>query len=138
MKVFLDTNILLDTLVERANQEFTDNAITILGLGENGVIDLYMSALSISTIAYVLRNMPSVRKKEIIKDLITIVKVLPVLPEHVNNMLESPMKDIDDALQAQSAKEGCCDLIVTRNESDFKEAGLPVIGPDELLKKIIG
>lgn len=32
MKVFLDTNILLDTLVERANQEFTDNAITILVL----------------------------------------------------------------------------------------------------------
>ena len=137
MKVFLDTNILLDTLVERPNQEFTDNAMTILGLGENGVIDLYMSALSISTIAYVLRNMTSVRKKEIIKDLITIVKVLPVLPEHVNNMLESPMKDIEDALQAQSAMEGCCDLIVTRNESDFKEAGIPVIAPDELLKKII-
>ena len=105
----------------------------ILGLGENGVIDLYTSALSISTIAYVLRNMPSVRKKEIIKDLITIVKVLPVLPEHVNNILESPMKDIEDALQAKSAMEGCCDLIVTRNESDFKEADRPVIGPDELL-----
>lgn len=77
--------------------------------------------------------MPSVRKKEIIKDLITIVKVLPVLPEHVNNILESPMKDIEDGLQAKSAMEGCCDLIVTRNESDFKEADRPVIGPDELL-----
>ena len=83
MKVFLDTNILLDTLVERSNQVFTDNAITLLGLGENGVIDLYMSALSISTIAFVLKNMTSVRKKEIIKDLTSIVKVLPVLPEHV-------------------------------------------------------
>jgi len=34
MKVFLDTNILLDTLVERSNQVSTDNAITLLGLGE--------------------------------------------------------------------------------------------------------
>jgi len=138
MKVFLDTNILLDTLVERSNQVFTDNAITLLGLGENGVIDLYMSALSISTIAYVLKNMTSVRKKEIIKDLTSIVKVLPVLPEHVDNMLESPMKDVEDALQVQSAKEGLCDLIVTRNESDFKETDILVICPEELLKKIIG
>ena len=138
MKVFLDTNILLDTLVERSNQVFTDNASTLLGLGENGVIELYMSALSISTIAYVLKNMTSVRKKEIIKDLTSIVKVLPVLPEHVDNMLESPMKDVEDALQVQSAKEGLCDLIVTRNESDFKETDILVICPEELLKKIIG
>lgn len=55
MKVFLDTNILLDTLVERSNLKFTDNAMAIFGLGENGVIDLYLSALSMSTIAYVLR-----------------------------------------------------------------------------------
>ena len=138
MKVFLDTNILLDTLVERSNQVFTDNAITLLGLGENGVIDLDMSALSISTIAYVLKNMTSVRKKEIIKDLTSIVKVLPVLPEHVDNMLESPMKDVEEALHVQSAKEGLCDLIVTRNESDFKETDILVICPEELLKKIIG
>ena len=138
MKIFLDTNILLDTLIERSNHEFTDNAATILGLGDNGVIDLYMSALSISTIAYVLKNMTASRKKAIIKELITIVKVLPILPEHVYNMLESPMKDIEDALQAQSAKEGLCDLIVTRNTSDFKEAGIPVIEPQDLLKRIIG
>ena len=138
MKVFLDTNILLDTLIERSNHEFTDNAATILGLGDNGIIDLYMSALSISTIAYVLKNMTSDRKKAIIKELITIVKVLPVLPEHVYNMLENPMKDIEDALQAQSAKEGLCDLIVTRNISDFKEAGIPVIEPQDLISRIIG
>lgn len=30
MKVFLDTNILLDILVERDNKEFTENAMTIV------------------------------------------------------------------------------------------------------------
>lgn len=47
------------------------------------------------------------------------------------------MKDVESALQAQSAMEGCCDLIVTRNESGFKKAGIPIINPKELLKKII-
>ena len=137
MKVFLDTDILLDVLVERGNKEFTENATTILGLGSNRVLDLYMSVLSVTTIAYVLRNMTAVKKKGIIKDLVSIVKVLPSLPEHVENMLECQMNDIEDAMQVQSAKEGQCDVIVTRNTTDFRDAGLPVISPEEFLKKII-
>ena len=137
MKVFLDTNILLDVLVERDNKEFTENATTILGRGSNRVLDLYMSVLSVTTIAYVLRNMTTVKKKGIIKDLVSIVKVLPSLPEHVENMLECQMNDIEDAMQVQSATEGQCDVIVTRNTTDFRDAGLPVISPEEFLKKII-
>lgn len=137
MKVFLDTNILLDVLVERDNKEFTENATTILGLGSNRVLDLYMSVLSVTTIAYVLRNMTTVKKKGIIKDLVSLVKVLPSLPEHVENMLECQMNDIEDAMQVQSATEGQCDVIVTRNTTDFRDAGLPVISPEEFLKKII-
>ena len=137
MKVFLDTNILLDVLVERDNKEFTENATMILGLGSNRVLDLYMSVLSVTIIAYVLRNMTAVKKKGIIKDLVSIVKVLPSLPEHVENMLECQMNDIEDAMQVQSATEGQCDVIVTRNTTDFRDAGLPVISPEEFLKKII-
>ena len=66
MKVFLDTNILLDILVERDNKEFTENAMTIVELGSDGAIDLYMSVLSVTTIAYVLKNMPVAKKKGII------------------------------------------------------------------------
>ena len=40
MKVFLDTNILLDILVERDNKEFTENAMTIVELGSRGAIDV--------------------------------------------------------------------------------------------------
>lgn len=138
MKVFLDTNILLDVLVERDNQHFSENATRILGLGTCGVIELNMSVLSITTIAYVLRNMPSHRKKIIIKDLTLMVKVLPSLPEHVDNMFESKMKDIEDALQVQSAMEGQCDIIVTRDIHDFQESELPVITPEDLLKRILG
>ena len=137
MKVFLDTNILLDVLVERDNKEFTENATMILGLGSNRILDLYMSVLSVTIIAYVLRNMTAVKKKGIIKDLVSIVKVLPSLPEHVENMLECQMNDIEDAMQVQSAKEGQCDVIVTRNTTDFRDAGLLVISPEEFLKKII-
>lgn len=136
MKVFLDTNILLDTLVVRPDKSFTENSMQILSLGENGVLDLYISVLSVPTIAYVLKNKTSEQKKSIITDLTSIVKVLPSLPQHVETMLESQIRDIEDALQVQSAKEGQCDLIVTRNTRDFTDAGMPVLSPEGLLERI--
>lgn len=137
MKVFLDTNILLDALVERSEPMFLKNAETIFALGENGVIDLYMSVLSIPTIAYVLKNMTSERKKSIIRDLTSIVEPLPSYPEHVRNMLEQQMADIEDALQVQSALEGQCDIIVTRNLQDFRDSAIPAISPDDFLARIL-
>ncbi len=136
MRVFLDTNVLLDTLVARDNPQFAKDAATILSLGENGTFDLYMSALSISTIAYVLKNMSPSVKKSIISDLVDIVEVLPSLPEHVANMLNGQMSDIEDALQVQSALEGRCDVIVTRNVHDFTLSEIPAITPADMLSRI--
>ncbi len=137
MRVFLDTNILLDTIVSRDNPSFAQNAATILSLGDNGTVELYMSALSVPTIAYVLKNMTPAAKKTIISELVDIVKVLPSLPEHIAKMLESQMSDIEDALQVQSAAEGGCDVIVTRNIHDFKLSEIPAISPDEFLRRIL-
>ncbi len=137
MRVFLDTNILLDTLVSRDNPVFAENAATILSLGDNGTVELFMSALSVPTIAYVLKSMSPSVKKTIIRELVDIVKVLPSLPEHVTNMFEGQMTDIEDALQVQSAVEGGCDVIVTRNIHDFKFSKIPAIAPDDFLHRIL-
>lgn len=87
MRVFLDTNILLDTIVARDNPQFARNAATILSLGENGTLELYMSALSIPTIAYVLKGMSLSAKKTIIGELVDIVKVLPLLSRQDNVLI---------------------------------------------------
>ncbi len=137
MRVFLDTNVLLDTLVVRDNPQFARNAATILSLGENGTLELRMSVLSVPTIAYVLKNMSPSAKKTIIGDLVDIVEVLPSLPEHVTNMLAGQISDIEDALQVQSAVEGRCDVIVTRNIHDFRQSEIPAITPDDLLDRIL-
>ena len=137
MRVFLDTNILLDNLVDRGDERLTQNANLILQLGHDGVIELYMSILSIPTIAYVLKNMTASAKKNIIRGLCSCVSVLPSLSEHVQDMLDGPVGDIEDALQVCSSKEGQCDLIVTRNMSDFRDADIPVMSPEEFLNRII-
>lgn len=137
MRAFLDTNILLDTIVERDNRQFSEDAAIILELGKNGTLELCMSILSVPTIAYVLKKMNGTRERSIIQDLTSIIEVLPALPEHVHEMLESPLSDIEDALQLLSAKEGRCELIVTRDTGDFVHSDIPAITPESLLSRIL-
>ena len=68
MRVFLDTNILLDTILERSDASWRDNASTILQLGKNGVIELYISILSIPTVAYVLKTSAPTAKRASSRD----------------------------------------------------------------------
>lgn len=137
MRAFLDTNVLLDAVVVREIIRFSNDADTIIRLGKSGAVELYMSILSIPTIAYVIKNITSDRKKAIIQELTFTIKVLPSLPEHVQAMLDSPMQDIEDALQLESAKSGGCDLIVTRDVSDFESSDIPAITPSDFLDRIL-
>lgn len=137
MRVFLDTNILLDALVERQDRHFNENASIILQLGKNGVFELFMSVLSIPTMAYVLKNLGGNGKKSIIKNICALVTPIPALPDHIDAMLESRMDDIEDAMQVQSARTGNCDLIITRDRSDFKNADFPFLSPEEFLERVL-
>jgi len=137
MRAFLDTNVLLDSIIERENRQFSEDADLILKLGKNGTLDLCMSILSLPTIAYVVKNVTVAGKKAIIKTLTSYIEVLPALPEHVNEMLDSPLNDIEDALQLLSAKSGGCDIIITRNVADFHQSDIPAITPEQLLNRIL-
>ena len=59
MKVFLDTNILLDFGLDR---EKADYAGGILQLGDGGMIELYASYLSYANMGYILRDHPTAER----------------------------------------------------------------------------
>lgn len=50
-------------------------------------------------------------------------------------MIDSRIGDIEDDMQFQSALEGDCDLIVSRDR-DLRSGPLPVFTPEELLRQI--
>lgn len=135
MKAFLDTNVLLDILVIRDDERLREDAATLLQLGKDGFIELYMSTLSIPTIAYILKGHTNLQKRRTIKGLLSMVRVLPSTEEHVTGMIDSPIGDIEDDMQFQSALEGACDLIVSRDR-DLRSGSLPVFTPEELLAQI--
>lgn len=76
MKVLLDTNVILDVLLER--EEFKDESGRILGLAEHGKCRGVVSATSITDIYYISRKTFHDKEKAlaVVKELLSFTKVL--------------------------------------------------------------
>lgn len=134
-KVFLDTNIVIDFLGDR--HPFYDSAAKIMTLRDLNKIKLFTSPISISTSYYILSKFEN---KKIALEKISMFKVLASVSvinnEVVEKAINSNFKDFEDSLQYFSAIETNCDLIITRNEKDFKNALIPVLNPDSYLHSL--
>ncbi len=130
--LFLDTNITLDLLGKR--DPFYLPAAQIASLADNGEVQLCVSALTFSTVHYVLSKFEG---KEVAKEKLTKLKVICVVVDLTEKVIEkalsSRFKDFEDAIQYYSAVEYGCKLIVTRNERDFKLSTLAVMNAEEYI-----
>lgn len=139
MNVFLDTNVLLDWLLDRQDT-FANEATAILEASEKKNINAYVSAGSIYTIAYVLEK--SGKKGEDLRramqKVLGIIKVIEADNAPYQKACARDMKDIEDAFQYEVAlHNGKLNYFVTANLRDFatqNTASLPVITPAQLLR----
>lgn len=132
MKVFLDTNVLLDFFLHR---EGFDASQRILLKSYRHECDFLVSSLSYSNIAYIARK--KFRGNEIY-DVLDVVRemasVSSVHEEIVDQALRLRAKDFEDALQYYSALSVGADVIVTNNVKDFPFSAIPVLTPDQFLE----
>ena len=133
MKLFLDTNIIVDFLTERDG--FYDLAAQVVNLADSGEAELCCSALSYATVFYLVR--PTKGKEttlKMLREFSKICEVAPVDSSIVDAALYSSFKDFEDAIQYFCALNAGADIIITRNIKDFKEATLPVKMPVDLFE----
>ena len=134
-KLFLDTNIVVDLLGER--EPFYESVAKIATLADKGKIQLFVSALTYSTVFYLLSRFED---KEIVKEKIRKFKVIAetsdLTDKIIDKGLSSKFKDFEDSLQYYCALETDCNLFITRNGKDFKESELPVMTPNEYLSSL--
>lgn len=131
MKVFLDTNILLDFGLDRDKADF---ACSILQLGKEGLIELYASYLSYANMGYILRHRPTSDIYQLVRMMRQPVVVLPCNANQLDAGLNTEVKDFEDMLQYQCALAAGCDVVVTNNKKDFHEfCSLPFLTSEEFL-----
>jgi len=134
-RIFLDTNVVLDLLGER--DLFYNSAAIITTLADKGEIDLVVSALTYSTVYYLLSRFED---KELVKEKIRKFKVIAdtsdLTDKIVDKGLSSKFSDFEDSLQYYCAIKMDCKILITRNGKDFKESEIPVLSPDEYLNSL--
>ena len=135
-KIYLDTNIIIDLLIERV--PFSKYAIQIFKKAEEQSIVLYTSSHSIATTHYILKKYIDEKKlREILNDLIDLVNIVPVDLEILRSGLNSKYKDFEDSIQIYSANNiKDISFIVTRNIKDFKDSEITALPPEQAIELI--
>ena len=133
MRVFLDTNVILDLIQRRVGY---DDAALIMQKSENGEYSLYTSSLSMVNIAYILRKYYRGESLyHLLEELGDIIGVITVSSEAYHKALQSRALDFEDAIQLFSAIESDMDCIVTRNAQDFIFDKLSIYTPFDFLNR---
>lgn len=133
MKVLIDTNIILDVLMQREDYQVS---VEVLKLSGNGIIAGYVSASAITDIYYILNRNTKDKKKTLdsIKALLRLLSIANVNEADIIAALNSQWKDFEDCVQYYVAKHKDMSYIITRNVKDFEETQPIPITPVEFLK----
>ena len=137
MKLFLDTNVVIDYLAKR--QPFAEDASRMIMLCLQKKYELCISALSFTIIYYVLKKQYGHgRLLELLRDLHSLLTVGEVDGNVLQQALVSDFTDFEDAVQCYTAMASGADLIVTRNVRDFSHSPLLVRTPAEVCDLLNG
>ncbi len=135
MRVLVDTNVILDVLLDR--KPFSNEASHVLALVEASEIEGFLCATTVTTIDYLLSKALSAKKsREILYKLLSIFEIAPVNRPVLEQALLSKISDFEDAVLEQAAMLVHADVITTRNVRDFKNSKITVFDPSELLSVI--
>ena len=134
MKVLIDTNIVLDVLLRRA--DFFEASYEVLKLSTLDQIELFVSANALTDIYYILHraDKDGDKSKEAIVKLLNLVSIADATGSDVMRALSSKVKDFEDALVGAIAKRIKADYIITRNTKDFKNSPVPALNPKAFLR----
>lgn len=133
-KVFLDTNVVLDFLLDR--RPFSEEASRIFDLSESGEIELFISSLTVNNIYYVSRKLIGHQKSiDLIKELLEIVEILNSDKASILMALDLEFSDFEDGIQnAVAILNPGIEIIISRNTKDFRKSALPAMSPEVYLK----
>jgi len=135
--IFLDTNILLDVMLDR--EPFSIPAARILSAIDSGRHRGAMCANSLTTVHYVARrSVPAKEALRCVEHLLAILEVAPVGREVLEAALRSAGRDFEDNVAAEAARAVGADMIVTRDPKGFADCGIEALDAASALARIEG
>ena|SRR5690554_694613 len=121
---------------------FTDRALhanpasELFELNEKGKVILYLSAVSINNIYYIVRRFIGHKKAiGVVETLAEMTEIIGTTKKEIFQALENGFSDFEDSIQYSTALtvEGL-DAIITRKTKDYKNSTIAVMTPLNFLK----
>jgi predicted nucleic acid-binding protein len=132
LKALIDLNVILDVLQRR--EPFYESSAGVLAVAETGLVEGWVAAHSLTTLFYLLARYQSAEQARVtLTDLLTFLSVAAVDHEVIEQALNLPYPDFEDAVQMMAAVRSRVQYLVTRNVRDYRLGPLPVLRPVELL-----
>lgn len=140
MKLFLDTNVLLDHALNRSTGEPLEISYLMLWT-KNQNIPVYISPGSLYTFTYVLQK-NGLRGKDLrmkIEQYLSLVHLCPSDKAYFLEGIQSDFKDIEDAFQYFHGLQTDCDHLITSNVRDFKPhcRDMQVFSPSQFITQVL-
>ena len=136
MKVFLDTNVIIDYF-DSQREHYLPSTI-LFDLAMKGEIELTVCANSFITAFYVLGKIYP--KEELYKSMRALYKLCSVSPVDAN-VIEQALAlesiDFEDTVQYLSSKIIDADIIITRDKHGFNEFPIEHISAEQFLDKYL-
>ncbi len=136
MRIAFDTNVLLDTVLNRPGRE---NALKLLWAAAEEKITGIVSANSITDLYYLARKGIGDRAaREAVYDILSMFDIASVDGDVCFMALNAAMDDYEDAVLAICAAHEDADYIVTGDKGFLKAASpVPTITPERLLAVLL-
>ncbi|MFA7348160.1 MAG: PIN domain-containing protein [Desulfurivibrionaceae bacterium] len=133
MKILLDTNVVLDVLMDR--MPFADSAVELFSKVEDGTIIGYLCGTTITTVYYLAaKAVGATRARKELGKLLTIFEIAPVNRQVLESALAAGFADFEDAVIHEAARHAGADAIVTRDRKDYKKSRIAVYTSEEMAK----
>ncbi|TXD49492.1 MULTISPECIES: type II toxin-antitoxin system VapC family toxin [unclassified Polaribacter] len=133
-KLFIDSDVVIDFFTDR--EPHVNPASELFELNEKGNVVLYISAVSINNIYYIVRRyLGHTKTLEVLETLAEMTEITGTTKKEIVQALKNNFKDFEDSIQYSSAltiKD--LDAIITRNIKDYKNSKIAVMTPLNFLK----
>lgn len=136
-KIFIDSDVVIDFFTDRG--PFGKPASELFELNEKGIVQLFVSAISINNIYYVIRKFLGHQHAiQVIEDIVEMATVVGTTKDEIIQALRNNFKDFEDSIQYSTAMTIVgIEAIITRNIKDYSNSAIAVFTPENFLKQLM-
>jgi predicted nucleic acid-binding protein len=135
-RILLDTNVILDVLLDR--HPHLDASAAVWVAVETGNAEGLVAAHAITTIHYLVRKeIGGIKAARIVSAILRVFGIPAVDDAVIQEALLLPVSDFEDAVTAAAARSAGCQFIVTRDPKGFRGSPVRPLTPEAVAPLLI-